>query len=436
MRFIGAEEIRSVLTFPLLVDALEAAHRRPRIEIQDAMLGGEGAQYFVRHAVDPGRFMASKLITSFPGNLHGGAGLPAVQAVCVLFDGCDGQPLAVVDGTEITYWRTAADSALGARLLAPEAPATLLVVGAGPMAIRLVRAHRAVRPTLKRVLVWNRTRAGAIALAARMTEEGIDAAACDDLAAATREADIVSTCTRSRTPLVHGADLKPGSHLDLVGGYSPETREADDDAMRRARVFVDRRESAFDGVGDILQPIASGAMRETDVLGDLYDLVGGSVAGRTSPRRHHALQERRRRPPRPDDGRVDLLPRRRLVAEDERHRVVERRRVHRHVGKEVGLVAEAQVLERLARDGGGEHIDVRPVGVGAAGQHQVDRQVAARVVHRQLHVHRRAERVGLEDAAVDPERAVARDERREVAVGRVFEVERVHHELAGSASGP
>lgn len=282
MRFIGAEEIRRVLTFPLLIAAIEAAHHRPKIEIQDAMLGRDGAQYFVRHAVDAGRFMASKLITSFPGNLRDGGTLPAVQAVCVLFDGIDGRPLAVMDGTEITYWRTAADSALGAKLLASDAPETMLVVGAGAMAIRLVHAHRTVRPTLQRVLVWNRTRERAERLAARLAEDGVAAEVCDDLADATRRADLVSTCTRSRTPLVHGADLRPGTHLDLVGGYTPETREADDEAMRRARIFVDRRESAFHGVGDIVQPIASGAIRESDVLGDLHDLVGGGVAGRVS----------------------------------------------------------------------------------------------------------------------------------------------------------
>jgi ornithine cyclodeaminase/alanine dehydrogenase-like protein (mu-crystallin family) len=282
MRFVPADEIRSLLSFPMLIDALEAAHRRPRIEVQDAALGSEKAQYFVRHAVDRGRYLASKLITSFPGNVGTGS-LPAVQAVCVLFDGTNGQPLAVIDGTEITYWRTAADSALGAKILAPPDPATLLVIGAGAMSTRLVRAHRAARPSLRRVLVWNRTKERALQVAARLTEEGIESEVFDDLAAATRMADIVSTCTRSHEPLVLGANLKPGVHLDLVGGYTPSTREADDEAARRALIFVDRRESAFDGVGDILQPIASGAIRPADVLGDLYDLVGGVVAGRRSP---------------------------------------------------------------------------------------------------------------------------------------------------------
>jgi len=282
MRFVNAEEIRSLLTFPILVDALEAAHRRPKVEVQDGLLGSETEQYFVRHAVDSGRFMVSKLITSFPAN-PGARGLPAVQAVLVLFDGTDGRPLAVMDGTEITYWRTAADSALAAKILAVPLPTTLLMVGAGEMSVRLAHAHRAVRPSLRRALIWNRTRERAVAVAARLTEEGIESEPIDDLAKATRVADVISTCTRSHDPLVLGAELKAGVHLDLVGGYTPETREADDEAARRALVFVDRRESAFHGVGDIVQPIASGAIRESDVLGDLYDLVGGSVVGRRSP---------------------------------------------------------------------------------------------------------------------------------------------------------
>ena len=282
MRFVDAAEVRRLLSFPVLIDALEAAHRRPRISVLDGMMGSEKELYFARSAVDAGRFMASKLITSFPANLAGSE-LPAVQAVCVLFDGADGRPLAVIDGTEVTYWRTAADSGLGARLLAPPNPQTLLVVGAGQMSRWLARAHRTVRPSILRVLIWNRTPARAAEVAASLTQEGIPAEAIADLDAATRLADVITTCTRSHAPLIKGANLKPGTHLDLVGGYTPQTREADDEAARRAIVFVDRRESAFHGVGDILSPIASGAIREADVQGDLYDLVPGKIAGRRSP---------------------------------------------------------------------------------------------------------------------------------------------------------
>jgi ornithine cyclodeaminase/alanine dehydrogenase-like protein (mu-crystallin family) len=252
------------------------------MQIQDALLGSEHEQYLVRHAVDRGRFFASKLITSFPANLSNGR-VPAVQAVCVLFDGTDGRPLVAMDGTEITYWRTAADSALGAKLLAPAEPGTLLVVGAGQLCRWLVRAHCAVRPSIRRVLVWNRTRQRAADAVAGLTAEGFQAEVCDDLEAATRVADIISACTRSHVPLVKGVNLRPGVHLDLVGGYTPQTREADDEAARRSLVYVDCRESAFAGVGDILLPIANGSIRESDVLGDLYDLASGAAAGRRSP---------------------------------------------------------------------------------------------------------------------------------------------------------
>lgn len=282
MRFVDAAEIKRVLTFPVLVDALEAAHKRAKIDVQDGFLGSEKELYFTRHAVDHGRFMASKLITSFPANLTEGH-LPAVQAVFIMFDGKNGKPLAVIDGTEITYWRTAADSALGAKILARPDPQTLLVAGAGQMSGWLVRSHRSVRPSLRKVLIWNRTAERAAEVAASLREDGIEAEATSDLDGATKIADVITTCTRSHTPLIKGANLKAGAHLDLVGGYTPETREADDDAARRGTIFVDRRESAFHGVGDILQPIKSGAIRETDVLGDLYDLAPGKIAGRRSP---------------------------------------------------------------------------------------------------------------------------------------------------------
>lgn len=281
-RFVGAEEIRRTLSFPTLIAALEAAHRRPKMEVQNGLLGNESEQYFVRHAVDRGRYMASKLVTSFPANLHTGA-LPAVQALCVLFDGRNGQPLSVIDGTELTYWRTAADSALGAKILAQPEPDTLLIVGAGAMSAPLIRAHRTVRPSLRRVLIWNRTLERAAGLVAQLLKEGIHAELTQDLAAATQTADLISTCTRSNDPLILGANLRPGVHLDLVGGYTPTTREADDEAARRSLVFVDCRESAFDGVGDIALPIAHGVIKESDVLGDLYDLIGGRVSARRSP---------------------------------------------------------------------------------------------------------------------------------------------------------
>ena len=137
MKFVNDEEVTRVLTFPVLIAAMEEAHRRPKIEVLDGYLGDEKQQYVIRSAVDRGRYMASKMFTSFPANLADGK-MPAVQAICVLFDGSNGRPLAAIDGTEVTHWRTAADSALGAKFLAPPNPETLLVVGAGEMSRWLI----------------------------------------------------------------------------------------------------------------------------------------------------------------------------------------------------------------------------------------------------------------------------------------------------------
>lgn len=281
MRFFDADAINEVLTFPALVDAIEEAHRRAPIVIADTMFGDEHAAYFVRNAVDTGRYACSKLITSTPANLDRGD-LPAVQAVCVVFDVADGRPLAVLDGTVLTQWRTAADSALGARLLARPDARHLLIVGAGAMACPLARAHVAVRPTIDEVSIWNRTAERAARVAAELAAAGIPARVVADLDTAVAAADIISTCTRATEPLIRGRLLRPGTHVDLVGTFTPTAREADDDTMSRGRIFVDRRETAFDGVGDILVPIANGTITEADVLGDLHDLVAGRP-GRTTP---------------------------------------------------------------------------------------------------------------------------------------------------------
>lgn len=281
MRYVDGDEIDRLLTFPSLIDAMEAAHRRPPITVADVMLGDEQQAYFVRNAVDPGRYVGSKLITSTPAN-RGRGGLPAVQAVCVIFDAVDGRPLAVLDGTVLTQWRTAADSALGARLLARPDARDLLVIGAGAMAGPLVRAHLAAHPSIEHVRVWNRTLVHAERLVAELAADGVAASVATDLDDAIHTADVVSACTRSIEPVIAGRLLRRGAHVDLVGGFTPAMREADDDTMARGRVFVDRRESAFDGVGDVLIPIANGTITPDDVLGDLHDLVAGRV-GRRAP---------------------------------------------------------------------------------------------------------------------------------------------------------
>jgi ornithine cyclodeaminase/alanine dehydrogenase-like protein (mu-crystallin family) len=276
--FYGADALNKVIDLAALIDWMDAAHKLGAPATADSLIGPEVSRLFVRSAVLPGEAMGAKVVSIVPDNPR--AGRPSVQALFVLFDGATGTPRAILDATGLTYWKTAADSALGARYLAREDAYTLLMVGAGGLAPWLIRAHRAAQPGLAEVLIWNRTAARADELASALAREGIPASAVSDLAAAARRADVISAATMARAPLIHGEWLKAGAHLDLVGAYEPSTREADDTAIRRARLFTDFRRSAED-VGEFLLPIASGAMREADIAGDLYDLVRGA-AGRRS----------------------------------------------------------------------------------------------------------------------------------------------------------
>lgn len=280
IRFISAAHMRERLDFTSLVAHLQAAHREPppaveRLLMQHRSIAGNHDAMLVWPAWQHGRNLGVKVVTMFPGNRT----VPGVQGLYLLFDGTHGTPQVVIDGTELTYWKTAADSALGASLLARTDARTLLMVGAGALAPYLIRAYQAIRPNLQQVLVWNRTTNKAEQLAASIT--AMPAQARSDLETAVRAADIVCCATSSDTPLVHGAWLQPGTHLDLVGGFTPSMREADDEAVRRAQVYVDSRWFTVEHVGDLTQPIANGVIAPDDVRGDLFDLCTGALTGRT-----------------------------------------------------------------------------------------------------------------------------------------------------------
>jgi len=279
MRYYRADELREAADLQALVEALEAGHLQPKPEIADGLIGPDHARYLIRSAHNGKDLVGSKLVTIMPDNpsVHG---LPAVQAVIMLFDAATGQPLAALDATEPTYWKTGADSALGSKLLSRESSRVLVMAGAGGLLPWLVRAHFAVRPKLDRVMIWNRTPEKAEELARVLVSEGFPATAADDLEGVVRQADIISTATMATEPIIKGTWLKPGTHVDLVGGYSPDTREADNEVIARSRLFVDCLESALDGVGDILKPLERGIIDQGDILGDLFDLASGRVNGR------------------------------------------------------------------------------------------------------------------------------------------------------------
>jgi ornithine cyclodeaminase len=277
-RLVTAEEVHELCAWEDLIEALAEGHRGPKPQVGRASLeSGDGAKrqsYIDMPAWQPGVAMGSKLVTVMPDNPDG-AGLPAVQALYCLFDGRTGSPLAVIDGTALTYRKTAADSALGSRLLSRNNSRVLLMVGAGGLAPYLVAAHLAARPSLDRVLVWNRRMDKAEALARELARTGV-AASASELEPAVRLADIVSCATASTAPLVAGGWLRPGTHLDLVGGFTPDMRECDDDCVRRARLFVDSRWFAIDQAGDLGDPIRRGIVARDKVEADLFELCASA----------------------------------------------------------------------------------------------------------------------------------------------------------------
>jgi ornithine cyclodeaminase/alanine dehydrogenase-like protein (mu-crystallin family) len=285
MRIVSAEDLDRLLTFPAVVEALRKAFRGgfTAPTRHHHHVGAHGSAEAI-HLLMPawsdaapaaGAYVGTKIVNVFPDN--GRLGLPAVMGVYVLQSGETGAPLAVLDGTRLTHWRTAAVSALGADVLARPDASRLLVVGSGALAPFLARAHASVRPP-SRIAVWNHRPAGAERLAETLRASGLPAAAVTDLEAAVRDADTVACATLSTAPLIKGAWLRPGQHVDLVGAFTMAMREADDEALRRSRVAVDTPAGLSEG-GDVAIAIRDGVLQPSDVL-DLGALCRGEVSGR------------------------------------------------------------------------------------------------------------------------------------------------------------
>lgn len=279
MRVLDSAAIDAALDFPSLIAAIEAALRgdivlpvrhHHNIERPDG-----NATQLIMPAWDAkaGGYLGVKIVNVFPGNAA--RGLPSVLGTYVLMNGDTGAPLAVMDGTRLTLWRTAASSALAARYLAKPEARVHLMVGAGALAPFFIRAHRATRP-IARTILWNKSRANAEKLAVEFARDGIVVEVADDLEGAVRQADIISTATLSTVPLVLGEWLKPGAHLDCVGAFSATMRETDDAAVTRARLFADVRASVLKEGGDFVQPLRAGLIPESRIEADLFDLARGA----------------------------------------------------------------------------------------------------------------------------------------------------------------
>jgi alanine dehydrogenase len=284
LRHITAEDIARTLTYSELVEALRRAFRDditvPIRHHHTIPTPGADATLLLMPAWTGNRtFIGCKLLTVFPDNAT--RGKPSVYGSYVLLSGASGEPLAVMDGRELTAWRTGAASALAATYLASAQASHLTMIGAGALAPHLIAAHAAVRP-IRQVTLWNRTRARAETLAERLAGSGMTVAVTDKLEAALGSADIISCATLAHEPLVRGALLKRGVHVDLVGGFTPAMREADDATVRSASLYVDTREGAREKAGDIVDPIRRGIIKEHDVRGDLFELCRGTSTGRQS----------------------------------------------------------------------------------------------------------------------------------------------------------
>jgi len=284
MRIISAEDLHASLDYPSLIDAIDVMFRdgctvpvrhHHNIETPD----GLDPTLLLMPAWAQGDVIGVKIVTVFPEN--GEKNLPAVMGAYMLMDGICGTPLAMLEGAALTARKTACVSALASRYLSRPDSSTLLMVGTGVLAPHLIRAHAAARP-ITTVMIWGRNHDKALELAESFAAENYAVHAVDDLKAAVGEADVISCATLAQQPLINGDWLVPGQHLDLVGSFRPDMREADDVCVKRSKVYCDTRDGAMKEAGDLVQPIANGTLRVEDVIGDLFDMARATCALRVS----------------------------------------------------------------------------------------------------------------------------------------------------------
>ncbi|MEZ5716597.1 MAG: ornithine cyclodeaminase [Paracoccaceae bacterium] len=253
------------LSWAGLLAAFEAGHRLPRAEIGDTFLYRDPDTLLSRAAWIDGMGLAVKSATIFPGNKA--AGKPMVNGAVNLYSDHDGTLEAIVDFHLVTKWKTAGDSLLSASKLARKDARNFLIVGAGTVGRSMREAYAAIFPAAE-FTVWNRSPAAARAMAAEYP--GMKVA--EDLEAAVGAAEVICCATMASEPVIEGAWLRPGQHLDLIGAYRPDMREVDDEAMRRARVFVDSYATTLEHIGELIFPLQSGALKREEIVADYYDL--------------------------------------------------------------------------------------------------------------------------------------------------------------------
>jgi ornithine cyclodeaminase/alanine dehydrogenase-like protein (mu-crystallin family) len=248
-----------------LVAALNLGHKGPKAKINDLFLYRGADTLLSRSAWIDGMGLLTKTATIFPGNSK--SGQPMVGGGVLLFDDQNGQLTATIDFHLITKWKTAGDSLMAALALAPVGARKILIVGAGTVGKSLLEAFSAGFPDAT-FTIWNRSPAGAQAFA-----DATGAVVAVDLETAVRAADIILTCTMTTEPIIKGAWLRPGQHLNMIGAYRPDMREADDEALQKSRLFVDSFDTTLSHIGELKIPLETGVISHDHVLADYYNLA-------------------------------------------------------------------------------------------------------------------------------------------------------------------
>ncbi|NIF23570.1 ornithine cyclodeaminase family protein [Candidatus Pantoea multigeneris] len=271
MCFISETEICQNLSWDNAISALHQGH------LGDRPVGGQffagDAQFglFSRGVILPGYGAGIKLASIYPENVLKSPPLPAEHAAFVVFDALTQEITAILDGPAITRYKTAADSALAAKFLSREDSKVLLVIGAGPIAQALAHAYLHVRPTLEKIILWNRSPQKLGPLITSLQDTGREVSLASDLDSAVRQADIITSATSAIAPLIEGRWVQPGTHIDLVGGFREDMQEADASVMQKARIFVDDREAALRS-GDLFIPLRDGYISQEHIDDDLFGL--------------------------------------------------------------------------------------------------------------------------------------------------------------------
>lgn len=284
MKVVTADHVHTSLQWPSVLDVLQHAYAgsytMPQRQVLKLDPEGGGNDAFALLPAWNDQVIAVKAFTYFPQNA---APIPSLHSQILLFERQHGQPLALIDGTSVTYWRTAGVSALASRYLSREDSESLLLIGTGRLAPFLIHAHTAVRP-LKRVMISGRNPGKVETLVEKMKKElpSINFTAATSVEDACADADIVVCATGSPEILVEGAWIRPGTFTDFLGNHHADHRECDTAMVTRSKVYVDTYINCMKEAGEILIPIQEGVFKREEIHGELADLCAGRVAGRTN----------------------------------------------------------------------------------------------------------------------------------------------------------